>query len=280
MNKALLIGINKYPTQPLNGCINDILDVADFLEKKCAFAKSDIRMLTDERATKVAIIERLNWLLSGLRSGDRVVFHYSGHGAQLASRDPLGEVDKLDEVICPVDFIQGEEYFIRDKDFNTMFSSIPQGVHFIWISDSCHSGDLSREILLDESRNHDQARALILPEDLLWRIKTAKENNLELQSFDRTAKQLNLALITGCKSDQTSMDAYIAGRPNGAMTYFLLKELNKPDGTRLPLINVVAGLNQAIRSAHYSQEPQLEGSPLLMNLPFLTNTTNKTEKTV
>ena len=38
MNRALLVGINKYPSSPLNGCINDIQDMADFLVGKCKFA--------------------------------------------------------------------------------------------------------------------------------------------------------------------------------------------------------------------------------------------------
>jgi metacaspase-1 len=42
MNRALLVGINRYPSAPLNGCINDIEDMAKFLVDKCVFTKSDI----------------------------------------------------------------------------------------------------------------------------------------------------------------------------------------------------------------------------------------------
>jgi hypothetical protein len=99
---------------------------------------NSIRLLTDVRATKTAIVERLNLLVSGARPRDRLVFHYSGHGAQMPTRNPAAEVDKLDEVICPVDFDWSDEHAIRDKDFYKIFAAVPDGVEFIWISDSCH----------------------------------------------------------------------------------------------------------------------------------------------
>ena len=105
MNKALLVGINKYPApNELNGCVNDVTDMAKFLVADCNFVKSDIRMLTDERATKNAIMDRLAWLLSGLRAGDRIFFHYSGHGAEFPIRNVQGDVTAVHDVICPVNF--------------------------------------------------------------------------------------------------------------------------------------------------------------------------------
>ena len=47
MNKALLVGINNYPTAPLRGCINDVTDMASFLVDKCGFQKGEIRLLVD-----------------------------------------------------------------------------------------------------------------------------------------------------------------------------------------------------------------------------------------
>ncbi|HEY3116002.1 MAG TPA: caspase family protein, partial [Chloroflexota bacterium] len=75
MNRALLVGINAYPGAPLNGCVNDVTDMASFLVKPCGFAMGDIRLVTDSRATKTAIVDRLGWLLTGLQKGDRILFH-------------------------------------------------------------------------------------------------------------------------------------------------------------------------------------------------------------
>ena len=104
MDRGLLVGINAYPGNELQGCVNDVTDMAEFLVSHCGFNENDIRLLTDGRATTEAIMEHLKWLMSGAKSGDRVVFHYSGHGAQFPIRDQSGKVTRVDECICPVDF--------------------------------------------------------------------------------------------------------------------------------------------------------------------------------
>jgi metacaspase-1 len=265
MNRALLVGINAYPSSPLNGCLNDISDMANFLTGKCGFAMDDVRLLTESRATKQGIVERLGWLLTGLRSGDRVLFHYSGHGVQLPTRSPQGEVDGLDEAICPYDFDWDDAHTIRDKEFSKMFSSIPAGVEFVWISDSCHSGDLER----DMPKPNVTEKTINPPLDINWRLQTAKKNKIQAIGFNKTAQSLNLALISGCRSDQTSADAVFSGRYNGALTYFLLAELGKAGGLTIPLTKVVKDVNVSLQREGYDQEPQLEGKSDIKNRAFL-----------
>ncbi len=219
MDRALLVGIIKYPGNALYGCVNDITDMANFLKDKCGFAMNSIRLLTDARATKAAIVERLNLLVNGARPGDRLVFHYSGHGAQMPTRNPAAEVDKLDEVICPVDFDWSDEHAIRDKDFYKIFATVPDGVEFIWISDSCHSGDLTREFpKLKPDHYH---KTIMPPEDINWRLQTAREligkksTKIQTTTLARAVKELNVALISGCKSDETSADAQFNKKANG-----------------------------------------------------------------
>ncbi|MBK9454893.1 MAG: caspase family protein [Bacteroidetes bacterium] len=42
MDKALLVGINKYADAPLRGCINDITDMAEHLIAHCNFKDGNI----------------------------------------------------------------------------------------------------------------------------------------------------------------------------------------------------------------------------------------------
>ena len=139
-NRALLVGINAYPQQPLRGCINDVQDIAKLLVEARGFASSDIRSMMDRAATAAAIKQALEeWLIQGAEAGDRLFFHYSGHGSRLVDR--AGEVR---DVICPVDFDFTMERSLSDEDFRQIFAAVPVGAQFTRISDTCHSGDLAR----------------------------------------------------------------------------------------------------------------------------------------
>lgn len=268
MDRALLVGINSYPGAPLAGCVNDVTDMAAFLTAKCGFSADSVRLLTDERATTEGILEHLNWLLGGLAAGDRAMFHYSGHGTQVAQRDGSGSVDRLDDAICPVDFDWTEAHMILGKQFKQLFSSVPQGVEFVWVSDSCHSGDLDR-MLPGPGGSSVVQRFLVPPADLAWRAITAIENKIAPADFIHATDGLNLALVSACKSDQTAADARFGGRPNGALTYYLLQTLHAPKSMTTSLTGVVSTVRAALKKAHYAQEPQMAGAKATMGRPFL-----------
>ncbi|NER36602.1 MAG: DUF4384 domain-containing protein [Oscillatoria sp. SIO1A7] len=82
---ALLVGINQYPDgTPLAGCATDVDLQRELLENRFGFNKSDIVTLTDDRATRANIEEALiDHLGKQTRSGDVVVFHFSGYGRRL-----------------------------------------------------------------------------------------------------------------------------------------------------------------------------------------------------
>ncbi len=278
MNRALLVGINAYPDSPLRGCVNDVEDMSDFLVGKCGFVEREIRLLTDKRATTGAILERLLWLIKGARAGDRLFFHYSGHGVQLTTRDSSGEVDGLDEAVCPFDFDWSDEHAIRDKDFARLFKAVPAGVNFIWVSDSCHSGDLIRAPSRSArgtprtrtpAAGQSAIRWIGMPADMAWRIRTATALHIKPGTLGRAVHGLNLALITGCRSDQTSADAFFSGRFNGALTYMLLRGLRARNGLCDPLKTIVPRVRGMLKKAGFTQEPQLEGNAGLHRMPFL-----------
>jgi len=269
-DKAILVGINAYPGAPLSGCVNDVTDMAEFLCDHAGFNPDSVRLLTDKRATTAAILERVRWLITGAKAGDRLVFHYSGHGAQVPTRDTKAEVDGLLEVICPVEFDWSPEHMITDKDFAKLFAQIPAGVKFLWISDSCHSGDLDRSIphpLAPKSKSMPQ------PADIAWRMRSAAKKELVTASASRAAlgKETPFpgVLISGCKSTQTSADAVFNGRASGALTYNLLKVLGNPQGMRESLTDVVRGVRSNLKQGGYSQVPQLEGKKAAFAKPFL-----------
>jgi hypothetical protein len=186
----------------------------------------------------------------------------------MPERNAQGKVDGINDVICPVDFDWSDERAIKGSDFQRMFASVSKEVIFNWVSDSCHSGHLIRSLAPGQPKM--LSRAMIPPVDISWRLETANQKNITPLTFARSIeKGDNVALISGCKSDQTSADTEFEGRPNGALTYYLLKELKSPLGLKEPLTNVVANVRVALLNAVYAQTPQLEGSPLLSKDSFL-----------
>jgi hypothetical protein len=261
-NKALLVGINEYPNASYNlrGCINDIVDMENFIaSKNKIYPKENIRTLTDSRATKKGILTALNWLLLGASAGDQILFQYSGHGAQIPSHSPTIEKDGLDEIICPYDF-SGEyaaETAISDKEFASIFAKIPKGVHFVWISDSCHSEDLSRKHEIDEPIAKDtRFRRFNHNHSLYGKQKT--QAVAHITSLGSAPIPLHGALLSGCASHQLSADAYINNRFNGAFTYYLIKNLNLY-GQDASMQEIVKYVNIDLMDNDYEQNPQSEG---------------------
>lgn len=259
MDTALLIGINDYPyPNELHGCVNDIRDIAAELTGKLKFAQANISQLLDANATAVKIRSALETQVGKLHAGDRFLFWYSGHGSQLMAGNAATDV------ICPVDFNFTPATSVTVDDFHAVFSKIPRGVAAAWGSDSCHSGDLERAFHAlgvprmfrpPPSQEASQRRAL-----------TAKE----VRRFrDISAELPNIALLAGCQSDQTSADADINGRYNGAFTYYFLRQLATPGALGTPLQKLIPLVQTALTKAGYTQTPQLSGPPGLASKAFL-----------
>jgi uncharacterized caspase-like protein len=267
-NRALLVGINAYPDQPLYGCVNDAKDVAQFLTEKCGFAASDIHMLIDAEATAAKIREALEqWLLQGAAAGDRLLFHYSGHGSILPGADGA-----VHDVICPVDFDFTAAHSLSDEDFRKIFAAVPGGVEFNWISDSCHSGDLARgwrRVTRALGMGRVRARFLRPPPALMAEIVELRKKQAQRRSLSRALDRLNGALIAGCQSDETSADATIDDRANGALTYYLLKELRSPDGLSRDIHTLVGNVATTVANSGYDQHPQVRGLEAVCLRPFL-----------
>lgn len=266
MERALLVGINAYPApDTLHGCVNDVDDMAAFLQAQCGFTAAEITIVQDEHATAAAIRAGIGKLTHGLKAGDHAVFHYSGHGAQMPSKGP-GETKKhVHDTICPFDFDWSDAKAIRDVDFQALFQPIPKDVHFVWMSDSCYSGGLAKVMGRDP---HPDARPKrMLPSNAAVRDELEKAREAGAgpvaTSMRSIASFLNLSLISGCTSQQESEDAYFGQRPNGALTYYLLKELATPKGLTQPMKDCVTHVDKALAAAKYDQKPELHGLPAL-----------------
>ncbi|WP_052055997.1 caspase family protein [Myxosarcina sp. GI1] len=81
---ALLIGINQYKNERLNGCVTDIELQRELLIDRFGFNPKDIMTLSDRQATRenieTAFIEHL---AQQAKADDTVIFHFSGYGGRV-----------------------------------------------------------------------------------------------------------------------------------------------------------------------------------------------------
>ena len=133
------------------------------------------------------------------------------------------------------------------RNLHKIFAVIPKGVHFVWISDSCHSEDLSRKQAIDPDTrfrrfNHEPQQSVITP----------------ATSLSAEPIPLHGALLSGCASHQLSADAYINKRFNGAFTHYLIKNLIQY-GQDASMQEIIKYVNIDLMENDYDQNPQSEG---------------------
>ena len=78
MRKALVVGINNYPSDPLDGCINDATSFATIIEKNGDGSPNfDVRLCEDV-STKSELKQLIHELFHG--ESDTAILYFSGHG--------------------------------------------------------------------------------------------------------------------------------------------------------------------------------------------------------
>jgi hypothetical protein len=136
-----------WPT--LRGAVRDAELMRDMLVERREFQRADIVLLTNQDATREAIVRNIEQhLIEPARKGDVLVFFYAGHGSQVANSGSK-ELDHLDESIVPADSRLGADD-IHDKELRRLFNRvIDRGGRLTVMLDSCHSGSGVRGLPID-----------------------------------------------------------------------------------------------------------------------------------
>lgn len=282
--KAICVGINKfagYPQFTLNGCVNDAKDMAALAKDVLGFKASEIKTLTDAQATKAAIMAELNAAVAAAKAGklSYILFSLSSHGTQMADKGG-DEPDGMDEAFVPYDIAQkgnawDPAHIISDDELHDLFAQLPASTLLEVYLDTCHSGTGLRGT--EFSLYAPRPRYVAPPAgELQGMVKQRKVRGFTLQRAARgdappkavkgkAAKTTDKAvagehhiLWSGCKSDQTSADAYFNGRYNGAFTYWFMKTV-RDTANKLSRKDVVTKMRAAMKGK-FSQVPQLEGN--------------------
>jgi hypothetical protein len=265
--RALLIGINRYQMAgaDLRGCVNDVIDIGAVLTEYCGFMKKDIAVLTDAKATKKAIEAGIKALVKGGKKGDELLLHYSGHGSNVPDDDNKDEADGRDEILCPTDLDWNDP--MRDDWLRTTLDGLKAGVTLTVIMDCCHSGTNTRAVLPPDApviqrylpspwglAAVESGRSM--PKKVSGQLRRSSRSTRAAQ--DIVNADLPEVLITGCRDTQTSADAFINGRYNGALTFGLVEAIRAARG-RLTFRDLHTRATAAIKKRQFEQVPQLEG---------------------
>jgi hypothetical protein len=258
--KALCIGINDYPgtDNDLSGCVNDAHDWAEELQRR-GFTVSQ---LIDKDARRAAIIKALGELIDGAANGDSLVITYSGHGTWVpdASGD---EPDGRDEALCPHDLASKGP--LLDDDLHTLFARRAAGVRIVLISDSCHSGSVTRGEEADIDPGMPRVR--FMPPQCWMKgplPRAALRDAAPRGGFTRAGGDL---LLAGCQDEEYSWDTSFRGRPNGAFTYYALKSLHEANpGNYQQWFDAI---RKYLPSTRLPQSPQLFGSRTALRFKVL-----------
>jgi hypothetical protein len=81
MRKALIVGINDYPSAPLNGCINDAMAVANLIESNGDGSPNFGTLLRTDVSTKGELRGLISELFSG--KNDVALFYFLAMDVQI-----------------------------------------------------------------------------------------------------------------------------------------------------------------------------------------------------
>jgi hypothetical protein len=214
------------------------------------------------------MVKAMGDMIAKAAKGDTLVISFSGHGTYQPDTDG-DEADGLDEALCPYD-LQTKGEALTDDEIRNLFLTRKAGVRIVLLSDSCHSGTVTRAAKAEKdatTRPRFMPMGNWLPEKLLPRNRAGKAATTMVGAagtspfFGAYSNKLGDLLISGCKEgpNNFSYDARIAGRFNGAFTYYALKALKgmKAGATYADWHKAIA---KYLPSASYPQAPQIVGS--------------------
>lgn len=225
MKRALLVGINYVGTSnALYGCINDVNNVAAYLQSARGYSSNSCIVLSDvtpRKPTRANILAAFQELLQGARAGDELWFHYSGHGS--LQRDANGDEESgTDSCICPLDYNKAGR-ITDDVVRASLVALVPAGARLYVILDMCHSGTGCDLRYKYDDTSYLLNAAAPMPYEYDPNAWALRQTSYEFKRHAKTAGEVYC--ISGCQDSQSSADAYLGGQAAGALTHSLLASL-------------------------------------------------------
>ncbi len=234
---ALHIGVNitdpeHYTNLPaLGAAVNDARFWRSYA-KKMGYAT---KYLADGKATSKAVLRTLRQYAAVMQAGDIALITYSGHGGQIPNEKPDHvDKEKMDQTWCLYD------RQLLDDELYEAFTAFAEGTRLLVVSDSCHSGTVTRAAEIDLSdmlvKGMTQAassrgmRSRQLPDDVEMRIMLGQyekvyapiQKKYRAKTKRRDVKAA-VKLLAACQDHQVTYD----GKKYGLFTENLKAIIDK-----------------------------------------------------
>lgn len=232
--RSLHIGLNNLDPNhyggwlgSLNACENDASDM-EAIANSCGFQTD---MLLTQEATKHEVLAKILAVAKELNSGDIFMLSYAGHGGQIPDINQ-DESDETDETWC---LYEGQ---LLDDELSRAWTAFAKGVRILVVSDSCHSGTVTRDrvktlsqssveqalVSRGQAASNRKLQFRAMPKSVA--LKTYEANrefyNRRRQTRSGSASgkiAASVILIAGCQDNQLASD----GWRNGLFTSCLLQ---------------------------------------------------------
>jgi hypothetical protein len=209
----------------LAGCVND----ANRMKQIAADDGYETKQLITQKATRAAVRDAISTAAKQLGKDDIFLLTYSGHGGQVADTNG-DEIDGKDETWVLYD---GQ---LVDDELYQLYTQFKPGVRISVLSDSCHSGTVTRAMYEEMApievkfgmRPWPTFRSKAIDPNIQKKVNQKNADDLQkIQNETKAAVQRSpeatVLLISGCQDNQLSSD----GDVNGLFTENLINVWSK-----------------------------------------------------
>ena len=223
-HRSLHIGLNFVDPAAYDGWDGQLAACERDADDMFAIGKAqgyEAAQLKREDATSANVLKALAEAAATVGKGEHFFLTYSGHGGQVPDTNG-DEPDTLDETWCLHDRM------LLDDELYAMFGRFQPGARIFVLSDSCHSGSVTRDRIRPRPTDaRGEMKPKWLPLAKSQAIYEARKPMFDsIQQLAGPAEKrtmgASILLISGCRDDQVSYD----GPVNGAFTTQVLKVWN------------------------------------------------------
>ena len=242
---SIHIGINTtnpdvYNNLPsLKAAVND----AKWWQKYAEELDYETLLLTDQEAQSGKILSEIEQRAQTMQPGDIILITYSGHGGTFPNEKPSHlDTESMDQTWCLYD------RQLIDDELYEAFKSFKEGTRILIVSDSCHSGTVTKdietmespgkinltEVLIDGIEQSQTSRGFAnrkLPAEVEKDILTRDYTSIYVpiqEKFKYKSKRsevkASVKLLAACQDDQSTYDGEKYGLFTGTLNKLFLQD--------------------------------------------------------